>query len=84
MAMPSQPSCDWAVQELWNRGMNNAKPPDVAFSLRFIVLTPGQREVEGNWSAEAVMDVLHHLDAAHGDSRLKSTRDNFAKEASFA
>ncbi|KAK9795502.1 hypothetical protein WJX73_010272 [Symbiochloris irregularis] len=72
------------LQELWNRGLNNAKGPDAAFSLRFIVLTPGQREVEGRWSAEAVMDVLRHLDAASQDSPLKSSREAFAKSASYA
>ena len=63
--------------------MNNSQPPEAAFALRFIILTPGQREVEGNWSAEATMDVLHHLDASKGDSNLKSSREAFAKSASY-
>ena len=72
------------MQELWNRGMNNAKPPEAAFSIRFIVLSPGQREVEGHWAAEAVMDVLQHLDASRKDSSLKSSRDRFAQSATYA
>lgn len=72
------------MQELWNRGINNSKPPEAAFALRFIILTNGRREVEGHWSAEAVMDVLQHLEARKQDSPLRSTRDAFAKQASYA
>ncbi|EIE22653.1 hypothetical protein COCSUDRAFT_66327 [Coccomyxa subellipsoidea C-169] len=49
-----------ALQEIWNRGRGNHEQE--AFSLRFIIMAPDRREVEGNWSAEVVMQVLRHLD----------------------
>ncbi|CAL8470645.1 g10187 [Coccomyxa elongata] len=53
-----------ALQDLWKvgRGGQQENEKAKAFSLRFIIMSPDRREVEGHWSAETVMQVLRHLD----------------------
>jgi hypothetical protein len=54
------------AQDLWKRGVaadGGLQHPSAAFALRFLITSPGGREVEGEWSAEAVAAVLRHLDS---------------------
>ena len=44
-----------------------------AFQVRFIVSSPGQRDVEGRFDADIVMRILEHLDAEEGASRVSTS-----------
>ena len=41
-----------------------------AFEVRFIVSSPGQRDVEGRFDPDTVMSILQHLDAEEGASKV--------------
>ena len=67
------------LQRLWSRKtLDSAENlPRVAFALRFMLTSPGRREVEGSWPADAVMDVLRVLE---GEGSL----ENIGSETLFA
>lgn len=41
-----------------------------AFEVRFIVSSPGQRDVEGRFDPDTVMRILQHLDAEEGATKV--------------
>ena len=44
-----------------------------AFEIRFIVSSPGQRDVEGRFGPDTVMRILEHLDAEKGAAKVAAT-----------
>ena len=44
-----------------------------AFEVRFIVSSPGQRDVEGRFGPDTVMRILEHLDAEEGASHVAAS-----------
>lgn len=44
-----------------------------AFEIRFIVSSPGQRDVEGRFGPDTVMRILEHLDAEEGASKVAAS-----------
>lgn len=44
-----------------------------AFEIRFIVSSPGQRDVEGRFDPDTVMRILEHLDAEEGASKVAAS-----------
>ena len=44
-----------------------------AFQVRFIVSSPGQRDVEGRFDPDTVMRILEHLDGEEAASRVTSS-----------
>lgn len=44
-----------------------------AFEVRFIVSSPGQRDVEGRFDPDTVMRILEHLDAEEGASHVAAS-----------
>ena len=52
-----------SLQDIFQRGGIKAKDAKAAgFHLRFIVTTPGQREVEGHYGPQVVLRLLEHLE----------------------
>ena len=44
-----------------------------AFEVRFIVSSPGQRDVEGRFDPDTVMRILEHLDAEEGAVKVAAS-----------
>ena len=44
-----------------------------AFEIRFIVSSPGQRDVEGRFDPDTVMRILQHLDAEEGAGKVAAS-----------
>ena len=44
-----------------------------AFQVRFIVSSPGQRDVEGRFDPDIVMQILEHLDAEESASNVATS-----------
>ncbi len=44
-----------------------------AFQVRFIVSSPGQRDVEGRFDPDTVMRILEHLDAEDSAKKVASS-----------
>lgn len=59
------------LQDFWNHQDNDGNEVQLgavksAFQIRFIVSSPGQRDVEGRFDPDTVMRILQHLDAEEG------------------
>ena len=66
------------LQDFWTHRTAEGKSVQLdddksAFQIRFIVSSPGQRDVEGRFDPDTVMRILEHLDAEEAASRVTSS-----------
>ncbi|KAL3161786.1 hypothetical protein ABBQ38_008880 [Trebouxia sp. C0009 RCD-2024] len=67
-----------ALQDFWNHQDNDGNEVQLgavksAFEVRFIVSSPGQRDVEGRFDPDTVMRILEHLDAEEGAVKVAAS-----------
>eukprot|EP00898_Chlorokybus_atmophyticus_P009007 jgi/Chlat1/9107/Chrsp97S08420 len=73
-----------ALRKLWSKAPLLRGKPDVhAFEVQFALLTPGQRQVEGFWPADAVMEFLQRVDnfdvVMEAEEKAKATAVPFSQ-----
>ena len=67
-----------ALQDFWSHRDDEGNEVQLdadksAFEIRFIVSSPGQRDVEGRFDPDTVMRILQHLDAEEGASKVAAS-----------
>ena len=66
------------VQDFWSHHDEDGNEVQLdadksAFQVRFIVSSPGQRDVEGRFDPETVMRILEHFDAEDSASKVATS-----------